>query len=113
MYKPTAILSLKEAVITSALDDLSIVIALPNRKRREQIATVLSSLQVFPNNRRAYPPKTTGNGRREWAADCLVTIAKELLVLSILGYSSRQDAADRARLYLGNALQEIQTLLGK
>jgi hypothetical protein len=111
MYNTTAILTKKEGAIIAALDELAELIAIPDRKHREQIESALACLQMYPNRQWAFTPALRGNGRREWAADCYVTIAREILVLSILQRSDKPDAAYSAREYLGNALQEIQKLI--
>ncbi|GGB01831.1 hypothetical protein [Puia dinghuensis] len=110
MRNVVSVLTKKEGAIMAALDELADIIVLPERKHLEQIETALACLQTYPNRQWAYTPATRGNGRREWAAGCYVTIATEILILSILERSDKPDAAYKARQYLGNALQEIQTL---
>ena len=110
MRKAVSVLTMKEGAIMAALDELAVIIALPERKYREQVESAYACLQMYPTRQWAYTPAIRGNGRREWAADCYVAIAREILVLSILGRSSKPDAANNARHNLGNALQEIQRL---
>lgn len=109
MRKEVSVLTMKEGAIVAALDELALIIVLPERKHREQVESALSCLQTYPS-RSAFAPATKGNGGREWAADCYVTIAREVLVLSILDRSCKPVAACDAHYYLGNALQEIQKL---